>query len=66
MGTDGSNQTSAEVRHDGFGCKVAITYGVEHGSMGAKESTPTHTYGCKHSDGVAIYPTMGDKAWYKT
>ena len=66
MGCYRSNQTSTEVCHNGFGRKVAIAYGVEHGGMGAKKSTPTHPDGCEHSDGVAIYPTMGDKAWYKT
>ena len=48
--------------HDGFGRKVAIAYGIEHGGMSAKESTPTHTDSCKYRDSIAINPTMSDKA----
>ena len=66
MGSYSSNKSTTEMGKDSFRGKVAIAYGIEHGGMSAKESTPTHTDGCEYGDGVAIYPTMSDKAWYKT
>lgn len=47
---------------DSFRGKVAIAYGIEHGCMSAKESTPTHTDSCKYRDSIAINPTMSDKS----
>ena len=63
MGSYSSNKSTTEMGKDSFRGKVAIAYGIEHGGMSAKESTPTHTDGCEYGDGVAIYPTMSDKAW---
>lgn len=48
---------------DSFRGKVAIAYGIEHGGMSAKESTPAHTNSCKYRDSIAINPTVSNKAW---
>ena len=66
MGGDARAQASDGVCSDGFADELAVTHGVQHGSVRAQIAAPAHAHGREHGNGVAVDDTLCHKARNQT